>query len=63
MVRGVKEISFRGYMMDIRDASYIVQSILVKANILGYFSFFEKNSPIKRPFKIPKQELVRHGES
>ena len=40
-------------MVTIRDASYIFQSILVKANILAYFSFFEKISPIKRlcPFK------------
>ena len=34
--------------MAIRDASYIFQSILSKANILAYFSFTEKNNPIKR---------------
>ena len=34
--------------MAIWDASYIFPSILVKANILAYFSFFENISPIKR---------------
>ena len=35
-------------MVTIRDASYKFQLILVTANILVYFSFFEKISPIKR---------------
>ena len=48
------KFSVRGCMVAIRDASYIFQSILVKANILAYFSFFFKISPIQRmcPFKL-----------
>ena len=44
-----------GYMVTIRDARYIFQSMLVKAIILTYFSFCERNRPIKRvcTFNIP----------
>ena len=35
-----------------RDASYVFQLILVKGNILAYFSFLEKNSPVKRVFSF-----------
>ena len=50
----------------IRDASYIFQLILVRANILAYFSFSEKNSPIKRlcPFnEICKTHSKLNGKS
>ena len=39
--RGNK-FSFRGSMVTIRYASYIFQLILATANILAYFSCFEK---------------------
>ena len=44
---------FSGCMMAMRDASYIVQSILVKYKILAYFSFLWGKKHIKRvcPFK------------
>ena len=51
---GYEKSDLRGCMVATRDASYIFQSILVKGNIVAYFSFFPgKNSLIKRvcPFK------------
>ena len=47
MEKGNK-FSFRGCIVAIRDASYICLSTLVKANILAYFSCFDKIGPIKR---------------
>ena len=44
--RGNK-FSFRGCMVTSRDASNIVQLILVTTNIVAYFSCLENISPIK----------------
>ena len=47
-------------MVAIRGASYIFQSILVKAKILDYVSFFEeKNSLIKRVFPFKEKSKSR----
>ena len=45
--RGNKS-SFKGCMVAIRDASYIFQSLLMKGNILAYYSFFEKKEDLWR---------------
>ena len=38
--------SFRGCMVDIGHASYFYQSIILKGNILAYFSFFEEKKAL-----------------
>ena len=40
--------SFKGCMVAIINDSYILQAILVKGNIIGYFSFFDKIRPMKK---------------
>ena len=49
-------------MLTIRDTSCIFQSILVRANLLAYFSFFEHIIHIKRmcPFKCSRGRLSEY---
>ena len=47
---GITNLVLGGCMVPIRDASDILQSILVKANILAYLSFFKEKIDLWREY-------------